>query len=326
MLAAVLCVPGLNAFGASSVVLKVATIAPEGSTWHRVMMEFASELKEKTQGRVVFKVYPGGVAGDEAAVVGKIRIGQLDGGAFTGMGMGMIAKEARILDLPFFFNNRESFHCARTAVTPFLRKKFDEKGFVLVGWVDLGESYFYSTKPISDLASLRKTKVWVWEGDDLARTCLEEIGIKAVPLSVVDVMMGLQTGLIDTVYNTGLGAVSFQWYTRTRFRCPVPLGFHTASLLIRKNRFIRISKNDQKILLELADKHFEKLNDLVNQQNQEALAVMEKRGVKTLSWPEADIEVLRDAAARIHRRLIGELYPRQLFELAVEGKKCGKNP
>jgi len=296
--------------------IKVAHIAPEGSTWDRILKEFNEELKEKTDNRVSFQIYSGGVAGDDKGVLSKVRIGQLDGGGFTGVGMGKILPEVRILDLPFFLTNEGEFERVRTGLTPYFKKAFAKKGFILVGWMDVGFLHFYSAKPIHNLKELQRTKVWTWEGDFLSRVCLEEIGVTPVPLSIVDVMMGLNTGMIDTVFNTPLGAVSFQWYVRTKYQTSTPMGFITTALLVRKKKFEKISADDQKTLLALFEKHFKELSQLIRKQNIEATEVMKKRGVQPVMWPQADIDELRTSSERVMKNLIGKLYPRSLLDEA----------
>jgi TRAP-type C4-dicarboxylate transport system substrate-binding protein len=299
------------------VALKIATIAPEGSTWHRIMEELNADLKETTQGRVSFKIYPGGVAGDEKAVISKIRIGQLDGGAFTGFGMGEILPEERVMDLPFLFADGQEFNRVRAGLTPYFEKEFSEKGFVLVGWMDLGEVYLYGVKPIDNLKQLKLTKIWVWEGDTLAQVCWQELGVSPVSLSVVDVMMGLQTGMVDTVYNTALGAISFQWYVRTKYRVSTPMTYVSATLLIRKNVFEKLSDQDQQTLIQVSRARFEELNQLIRKQNAESIAVMNERGVQNVVWPEEDINELKKGADNVYQKLIGKQYSKELFDEVI---------
>lgn len=320
-----LCLCGLtggNPVLAEQTVLKIATIAPEGSTWDRKFREMNTELMEKTGDRVRFRIYASGIAGDEKAVLSKIRIGQLDGGAFTGYGMGEILPEVRIFDLPFFFVDGEQFCRVRSGLTPHFKEAFDEKGYVLVDWIDLGSIYFFSAKKIDTLKALEKTKVWVWDGDGLAQHCWQALGIRPVPLSVVDVVMGLQTGMVDTVYNTPLGAISFQWFVQTRYHTTTPIGFFTAALLVKKSIFEKISAADQKILFELAHRHFSELNRLVGEQNIESMAVMEQRGVEPVKWPEEDVQTMKSSAADVSRRLTGMQYPESLLDEAVRLKKA----
>jgi TRAP-type C4-dicarboxylate transport system substrate-binding protein len=301
--------------------IKVAHIGPEGSTWDRILKEFNEELKVKTDQRVRLQIYSGGVAGDEKNVLSKVRIGQLDGGVFSGPSMGKILPEVRILDLPFFLTSEGEFERVRTGLTPYFKKAFAEKGFVQIGWVDIGFVYFYSAKPINSLKELQKTKVWTWEGDPLSRVCLEEIGVSPVPLSIVDVMMGLNTGMIDTVFVPPMGAVSFQWYTRAKYQTSTPLGFVTTAFLIRKNTFDKLSDEDKNTMTALFEKHFKGLSQLIRKQNIEATQVMEKRGIQKVMWPQTDINELETSADRIMKKLIGTQYSKDLLDEAIRFKK-----
>lgn len=307
--------------GAKQTKIKVAHIAPEGSTWDRVLKEFNEELKEKTDQRVSLQIYSGGVAGDEKTVLSKVRIGQLDGGVFAGPSMGQILPEVRILDLPFFLTNEGEFERVRTGLTPYFKKGFAEKGFVHIGWIDIGFVYFYSAKPIHNLKELQKTKVWTWEGDALSQTCLEEIGVSPVPLSIVDVMMGLNTGMIDTVYITPMGAVSFQWYVRTKYQTSTPFGFITTALLVRKSTFEKLSQEDQNTMTTLFEKHFKGLSQLIRKQNIEATEVMEKRSIQKVVWPASDIKFLKTSADDVTKKLIGKQYSKDLLDKAIRFKK-----
>ncbi len=96
---------------------KFATIAPAGTTWVKLLQEWGDEVKEASNGRLVFKIYPGGVQGDEPEVLKKIRFGQLQGGAFTGYGIGKIYSPTRVLELPFLFDNIEEID--------YIRNKFN---------------------------------------------------------------------------------------------------------------------------------------------------------------------------------------------------------
>ena len=118
--------------------IRFATVAPEGSTWMKVMKEYVKAVKDATNNEVTFKVYPGQVAGDEKDVLRKIRIGQLDSGGFTGVGLGEIVPEVRILDSPFLFKSHEEIDYVSSRLFDYFSQKFEEKGFILLGWAEVG--------------------------------------------------------------------------------------------------------------------------------------------------------------------------------------------
>jgi TRAP-type C4-dicarboxylate transport system substrate-binding protein len=127
-------------------------------------------------------------------------------------------------------------------------------------------------------------------------------------------MMGLQTGMVDTVYNTALGAISFQWYVRTKYRVSTPMTFVTATLLVRKNTFDKLSVQDQQTLVTVSRGHFDQLNQQIRKQNAESITVMNERGVAQVNWPEEDINELKKASDSVYRKLIGKQYSKELFD------------
>ena len=149
-------------------VIKFATLAPDGSTWMKAVRQFTVEASSRTGDRIKFKIYAGGVQGDEKDVVRKIRLGQLQAGGFTGVGIGEIAPEARLLDTPFLFKNaREIDYVYKTFDADF-RKIFESRGYVLLGWAEVGNVNVFSNTPVTRPEDLRNVKIWLWEGDPIA--------------------------------------------------------------------------------------------------------------------------------------------------------------
>jgi TRAP-type transport system periplasmic protein len=155
-------VVGLVEAGGKQHVIKFATLAPEGSSWMKQMRQLALEVSEKTQGQVKFKFYPGGVSGDEKDVIRKIRIGQLHSAGFTGVGLGDILPEVRVLDLPFLFETSEEVAYVYNAMNEYFMRAFEEKGYVLLGWVPVGWVHFFSVPKIESIEDLRLSRPWLW--------------------------------------------------------------------------------------------------------------------------------------------------------------------
>ncbi|MFA6003883.1 MAG: TRAP transporter substrate-binding protein DctP, partial [Elusimicrobiota bacterium] len=162
---------------AGAQVIKLATLAPEGSSWIKALAGLNAELQKKTDDRVRFKIYSGGVQGDELDVVKKIRIGQLHAGGFTGVGLGQIAPEARIFDAPWLFRDNAEVDYIYGAFAKELDSAFDKADYVLLGWVELGWVYVFSKNPISLPEDMRSAKMWVWEGDPIAQAAYKALGV-----------------------------------------------------------------------------------------------------------------------------------------------------
>ena len=290
-------------------IIKFATLAPEGSTWMKIMQEWNKELSGKTLGRLKFRFYSGGISGDEKDVVKKIRLGQLHAGGLTGVGLGEIAPEARILDAPFLFRNTEEVdHIYKTFAREF-QGAFEKKGYVLLGWAEVGFVYFFTNAPVKNLDGLKGIKMWMWEGDPIAEATFKTIGVSPIPLSIVDVMTSLQTGLVNGVYSSPLAILALQWFTKTKYMCDFQLANAEGAVVISKSFFDRLPKDQQDLLLKTGKKYLSRLTALSREENKSAVETLKKNGIAVTSLGSAE-EIARTEAlgAKARRMIAGRLY------------------
>lgn len=310
VLAALLAVPA----GAQTTAIKFATLAPEGSTWMKVLTELSKDLEKESGGKLKFKFYAGGVSGDEKDVVKKIRIGQLHGAGFTGVGLGEVAPEVRLLDAPWLFRSRSELEGVRTKFAKDLQAAVEKGGFVLLGWTDLGSVYIFTKNAINAPADLKKEKMWVWEGDPIALAAYKALEVNPVPLSVVDVMQSLQTGLINGVYGPPLGVVALQWHSKVKHIYPVPIAESTGAVLVSKKFFDGLDEASRKLLLGLSAKHLKHLNDLTNTENDKAIEALKKQGLALTPDPGPETRrKYEELGAAARKELSGKLFSAALL-------------
>jgi TRAP-type C4-dicarboxylate transport system substrate-binding protein len=271
---------------AQNFVLKFATLAPAGSAWMQLLEAWADEVRKKSDGRLVFKIYPGGVQGDEPDVLKKIRFGQLQGGAFTGYGVGHIYSPARALELPFLFNNIDEIDYVRSRFMPTIEQGYRDNGYELLGWMEVGLIYFFSREPIYSIDDLKKRRIWQWTGDPMGQAFFDASGIAPVPLSIIDVYTSLSTGLIDTVYCPPLGAIALQWFTKTRYVTNVPMANGIGSLVVSSRFFQSLPQDLQKLLKSTGQKTGEKLIEVTRRDNKESLEILRSKGMEFILNPE----------------------------------------
>lgn len=278
---------GLAGSVQAATTVKIATVAPDGTAWMREMRAGADALKKRSDGRVEIKYYPGGVMGDEPSVLRKIKIGQLQGGAFTGGELSAIVKDAQIYSLPFLFKNQEEVDKVRQQLDPLLKKSFEQAGFEAVGISGGGFAYLMSVKDIRNKDDLKAAKVWVPQGDRIAEAGFKAGGVTPIPLPLADVYTSLQTGLIDTAANTPAGAIAFQWHTKIKHMVDLPLTYVVGILVIDKKVVDGLSADDQKALNEELGAAFARLEKINRDDNAQARGVLEKQGV-TIFAPNAE--------------------------------------
>lgn len=298
--------------------IKFATLAPEGSAWLKTMRDFEKAVKEQSGGRIAFKMYSGGVAGDEKDVIRKIKLGQYTGGGFTGVGVGEVAKKVRILDAPFLFKNYDEVDFIANKFDGEFRQAIEEGGFVLLGWAEVGFVYIYSNKPVASPDDLRNAKLWMWEGDPIAQAAFQAIGVSPIPLSITDVMASLQTGMINTVYSSPLALVALSWFTRVNFMMSEPLADSQGAVMISKKTFDAMPKDLQDILLTNGKKYFRELTLTSRADNAKAIETLKSKGMQAVT-PSKEVRAQFESTGQKSRQLLaGKLFSQQFLN-DVEG-------
>jgi len=270
--------------------LKIATLAPAGTTWMNEMQAGARIIKERTEGRVRLKFYPGGVMGNDQSVHRKIKIGQLHGGAFTPGGLAQVNSSIQALGLPMMFKSYDEIDYVRRRMDPVIKEEMESSGFVLLGISEGGFVRILSKKPMQDLESIRGSKVWVPEGDRIGQIVFKALGISPVSLPISDVFTGLQTGLIETVAVNPTAAIAFQWHTSTSFMTEFPISYLIGVIAIQKKVFSQLTTADQEIVREEIGKVFSRLDMLNRSDNQAAKEALKNQGISFVTPGPGEIE------------------------------------
>ncbi len=297
--------------------IKFATLAPDGSTWMKTMEAIDDEVRRRTDNRLGFKFYPGGVQGDEKDVLRKIRNGQLHGGGFTGFGIGSIVSEVRVQELPFMFENLDELDHLRERLNDEFYQMFQDRGYLNLGWVDVGFIYLFSKNPISTPEDLSAAKLWVWAGDPLAELFFKAFGISPIPLAAPDVLTSLQTGIIDAVYNSPLGSMALQWFTRINYMTDVPITHGLGAALVSQEALANVDPGDVQILLEVSRPLLRQLTERTREQDIEAIEEMKKEGVQVVSVTDAIRTDFFATGREAWDDGVDQLYSRELLDRVI---------
>jgi len=283
---------------------KIATLSPDGSFWMNAMREGADKIKVKTQGRVKFKFYPGGVMGDDSSVMRKIRIRQLQGGAVSAGTISAFYTDGQVYNLPMLFKNLDEVSYVRKRLDPVIIKDIEKKGFVTFGLAEGGFAYIMSLKEIKSVADLRKYKTWVPASDQLVQEAVNAYDVKPVPLPMGDVLTGLQTGLIQTVASPPIVTLALHWHTQIKYLTDMPLLYSYALLIIDKKSFNKISKADQKIVHELMGDVFQKIDTQNRIDNVNAFAALKNQNITFVKPNAEQIADWQKSALKTQQHLI----------------------
>ncbi|MGQ0723305.1 MAG: TRAP transporter substrate-binding protein [Candidatus Eiseniibacteriota bacterium] len=298
---------------AARVQIKIATLAPEGSTWMTLMHELDTRVREATAGEAGFKFYPGGVQGDERLVLKKMRSGQLHGGGFTGNGLGVVAPPLRVLEVPFAFQSEAEIDAVYAELGTELEAALRESGHVLLGWAEVGFVHLFTRAPVRNLGDLRSRKMWLWEGDPLAEAFFAEAGVAPVPLAITDVYTSLQTGLVDGVYSSPYAAVVLQWHTQVKSMSELPITHAIGAVIVTEKAWSGITPASQAKIREIAKDVFARLKQSSREENRRALDDIRAAGIQIVPIAGPELVLFREIGEKAANRNVGKLYSAELL-------------
>lgn len=258
---------------------KIATLTPDGSFWMTEMRKAASAISDETEGRVKFRFYPGGVMGNDAAVLRKMRIGQLQGAAFSGGTLARQAPDTQLYTIPLLFNDYDEVDYVRQHLDKKMEQAFEEAGFVNFGLAEGGFAYVMSKNAIQTTEDLQKNKIWAPGDDPIAQAAADAFKFSPISLSVGDVLTGLQTDLIDTVTISPVVAIALQWHSQIRHITDLPLAYFFAILVIDDKSFSKVSAADQKIVHAHMRKAFANIGEQNRKDNDAAFIALQEQGI-----------------------------------------------
>ncbi|NOQ90386.1 MAG: C4-dicarboxylate ABC transporter [Gammaproteobacteria bacterium] len=302
--------------------IKIATLSPEGTFWMKHMRVGAEEIKEKTQGRVKFKFYPGGVMGNDENILRKIRIGQLHGASVTVGTLSHTTPDVTLYGLPYLFSSLDDAAEVRKVTDPMLSTEIEKNGFVNFGFAQGGFSYLMSKKPIHSLDDLRERKSWIPEKSEVGLSVYRYVGVTPISLPLSDVLTGLQTGLIDTIVTSPIGALALQWHTHVQYVTDQPINYLAAMLVIDKKVFKKLSETDQNIVRDVMENVYRKIDEKNKEDNIAARKALINQGVKFITLSEGDKkewEKIDDFV--INEMLVKYKYSKALYQAVTVNKK-----
>jgi TRAP-type C4-dicarboxylate transport system substrate-binding protein len=284
---------------AEAVTLKIATLAPMGSPWVESLRRLSAEWDRISEGRVHLKIYPGGIAGEEADMIRKMRIGQLDGAALTQMGMGLLDSAILALSTPFLIQNEGELDHVMERTKPYFESRLADRGYRLVAFTKAGWVHFFGREPLI---------VEPWR----------RAGFNAFSLPFGDLLVGLQTGMIDAFYAPPLVAATFQWFGAARHMSALPIAPVVGAVLVTSRFLERIPEELREPLLATFTTLEKELNAQMRALEEEALTVMQEQGLEIHPIPAEAAKQWRRIGDQGIRAVLGRMIPKDSYDLIVE--------
>jgi TRAP-type C4-dicarboxylate transport system substrate-binding protein len=294
----------LMSFVAGAATFKIATLSPDGSAWMKAMRSAASEVAEATQGRVKFKFYPGGVMGDDKVVLRRMRLGQLQGAALTAGSLTSAYTDVQLYNLPMVFRDLEEVDYVRERLDHRLMAGLAANGYEALGFAEVGFAYAMSSVQATSVAEARRLKVWVPDGDPGTQRTAEAFGIAPIPLTIADVLAGLQTGLINAVTIPPIGAVALQWHTQLDYVLDVPLLYVFGTMVLSGSSFAKLTETDQDTVRRLVGTALAGIDAQSRADHESALAALQQQGLMLMRPGANELSEWQSAADAASARML----------------------
>lgn len=306
------------------VVIKLATLAPEGSPWHELLLEMGQRWKKATDGQVIMKIYAGGVAGEERDVVRKMRIGQLQAAAVTIEGLTEISQDMNVFYIPMLAQSSEELSFIRNRLAPELHNDLNRKGFKLLAWADVGWAYWFTNKKITTPSEMQKLKLFTWAGDYRFVDLYKQSGFHPVPMSTADMLTSLQTKMIDGFATTPMFALSFQWFALAPNMLNLKWGPIIGGVVIAEEAWNKIPAKYHRELESITEDIEKKAAEIV-EMAEKAMDVMKDNNLTVHEPSVSDIKEWEDQLMSVYPYVRGSIVPEEIFDKAIELRREYRN-
>jgi len=305
-------------FAADPVVIKMATLVPAGSSWNRSLQEMGQKWQQVSGGKVVLKLYAGGVAGDDADVVRKMRLGTLNAGLLATTGLAELDRSVLALQIPMLYEDYDEADWVAAKMTPSLEAQFDAKGFVVLAWVDGGWAHFFTKTPARTPDELKSAKLFTWAGDDKYTELWKGAGFNAIPLPATEISTALQTGLVNAVCTTPQVAAVMQWYNNAKNMTDVNWALLLGAVVIDKKAWEKIPADVRPQILAVTRETGRALSKQTRADEKESVEAMKKRGLNVVTPDPGDLASWHKLLESVFPLVRGKYMPAEAFDAVIK--------
>jgi TRAP-type C4-dicarboxylate transport system substrate-binding protein len=303
--------------GAQPVLVKMATLVPDGSSWHLILKETGDKWRTLSNGSVTVRLYAGGVAGDDPDVVRKMRLGTLNAGVLTSVGVAEIDKSVYALGVPMMYDSYEEVYYVLDKMRPRLESSLESRGFVVLNWADGGWVHFFAQKPVAVPDDLKALKLFSWAGDATSVDLWKSAGFNPVPLPATEIATALQTGLVNALGCPPQVAVIAQYYNYAKNMTDLPWQLLLGATIINKTVWDKIPADLRPALLQAAREAGMRLQEEIRKTGDRDVEAMRKRGLNVVAVDARAREQWKKTAESLYPKIRGAIVPADAFDEAM---------
>ncbi|MCK4763455.1 MAG: TRAP transporter substrate-binding protein DctP [Candidatus Aminicenantes bacterium] len=298
----------------NALVIKIGSIAPDRSPWDKAIKKLGREWGKISEGKIKFKIYAGGIVGNEKDMIRKMRLGKLGGAALTNMGIIHIFPETFVLNTPLLLTSEKELDYIFEKMKPFFEKGIEEKGFKVVIWTLTGWINFFSKSPVLLPEDLKKHKISFTTGAPDLEQAWKKAGFHIVPNDLKDLTMGLESGMVNAFYLPPLMAASGQYFAQAPNMLTLKVSPLLGGIVLSKAAWKKIPNQYKKKMMDAAAKVAKDLYREILKLEEDALTEMKKHKLVINDIPPGGLETWRTAVNKGMDVLIGKAFSKEVYD------------
>ncbi|WP_455382819.1 TRAP transporter substrate-binding protein [Salinispira pacifica] len=288
--------------------IKIASVAPENSPYGTALKQLAAEWQRISGGTIRVNIYHNGIAGDQANILRKMRIGQLQGGTFANTGISAIAREALSVTVPFLIRDDREFAFVLKRLRPIIDQRLEEQGFKALAWAEAGWIYLFSRTPVEQPEQIRSLRLAVPPDEEDLLNTFRALGYRVVPVDIPETLSALNSGMVDAILSSPLLAAGYQWFGVARHMLELRIAPAMGCVLLSERAWRQIPSKFQQPFLDAARRAEEALQSGLQQLDDQAVDAMTGYGLRIVETSAADQAAWREEFERNRDRVIGSAF------------------
>jgi TRAP-type C4-dicarboxylate transport system substrate-binding protein len=299
------------------IIIKLATLAPEGTEYYNLLLEMGQRWQEETNGEIILRIYPNGVVGRESDTIRKMRIGQIQASAMSSIGLADLTDQIQAFTIPMVFKDYDDVEKVKEVMFDDISNGLSESGFKLLFLVDIGWVYWFSANEIAVPEDLRNAKIYTTAGDYVTVELFKRFGFNAIPVSETDILISLQTGMINSMQTVPILSLSSGWFALMPNMLDLKWAVFIGAVIIDERVWSKIRPEHQKVMMEVAQEIGKKYQENGRKTDAQAIEMMKKYGMKVKTPTDEELKIWEDFKEEIIPDVIDAYVPKEVYDKVI---------
>ncbi len=296
------------------IIIKLATLAPEGTEYYNLLLEMGQRWQEETNGEIILRIYPNGVVGRESDTIRKMRIGQIQASAMSSIGLADLTDQIQAFTIPMVFKDYDDVEKVKEVMFDDISNGLSESGFKLLFLVDIGWVYWFSANEIAVPEDLRNAKIYTTAGDYVTVELFKRFGFNAIPVSETDILTSLQTGMINSMQTVPILSLSSGWFALMPNMLDLKWAVFIGAVIIDERVWSKIRPEHQKVMMEVAQEIGKKYQENGRKTDAQAIEMMKEYGMKVKTPTDEELKIWEDFKEEIIPDVIDAYVPKEVYD------------